>query len=140
MNSSETAFIILLNDGSHKMKLRIILDSISLHEKGKEIEAWILSHPDVKREWNDFRIDVYNPKSRMFQLLRNQTDITKTFGRRLHCIIQCLEPANVLAITGRFFEYDHGMFVGQRRLDVWEQPNMLGEGTGLNVWDGAILL
>lgn len=47
----------------------------------------------------------------------------------------------VLAIQGRFFPYDpNGIEYAGGRLAVREVPNNQSDGTGLNVWDGALLL
>jgi hypothetical protein len=43
---------------------------------------------------------------------------------------------------GRFFSYDPstGLEIAGTKICVQETPNIPGAGTGLNIWDGAVLL
>jgi len=45
-----------------------------------------------------------------------------------------------LAITGRFYPFDGGITIHGHRLDIAQHPAEQGAGTGVTVWDGAVLM
>uniref|UniRef100_A0A7S1ZER4 Calmodulin-lysine N-methyltransferase n=2 Tax=Trieres chinensis TaxID=1514140 RepID=A0A7S1ZER4_TRICV len=84
-------------------------------------------------------------------------DAAARFGKRIRCIVSDLPPSLVgfggdegrgggatgelPAIAGRFFPYDpDGIDYAGGKLVVKEIENNRSNGTGLNVWDGALLL
>ena len=105
-----------------------------------------------------FQLEVYCPKQHMFRSVLEesvqQCDMVQTFGSRIKCSLvlpsnsfiedsspQHVQPPPPLAITGRFFDYDPmGMMIFGKQIVVKEVPNNQVDGTGLNVWDGALLL
>lgn len=132
-----------------KLKLQIRTDS---HEKeGTEILSAILRHVNVTSTDQAVAavVQVYDPESHTFVSLADQSNVATKFGRRLRCILhrqtQQTQNGPVLAIAGRYYPYDNGMMImtennTHHRLEAWEMPNIPGAGSGLNVWDGAILL
>ncbi|KAI2506564.1 lysine methyltransferase [Fragilaria crotonensis] len=132
-----------------KLKLQIRTDS---HEKeGTEIVSAILRHVNVTSTDQAVAavVQVYDPESHTFVSLADQSNVATKFGKRLRCILhrQTHQKQNgpLLAIAGRYYPYDNGMMImtennTHHRLEAWEMPNIPGAGTGLNVWDGAILL
>ncbi len=111
------------------------------------------------REWSSYyTVEVYNPSTCKFESFldaKNQhCDILKTFGTRLRCIVAShqsqldLKTSNnehqskeLPQIMGRYFHYDpNGMEFAGRRILVKEMINNQIDGTGLNVWDGALLM
>lgn len=114
-------------------------------------------------------VQVYDNKSNSFVSLdddqQGDNDVVSKLGtiRRLRCILisprsrrrnnDTNNPVQLLPIAGRYYPYDNGMSLSvmmettttmmkktTHRLVAWEMPNIPGAGTGLNVWDGAILL
>jgi len=95
-------------------------------------------------------------------------DIVKTYGNRIRCTLQVTEKhslsavsteqgdgdeiiknckeeegarTDLLQIAGRYFPYNpNGMDFGGKKIIVNEMVNNKIDGTGLNVWDGALLL
>jgi hypothetical protein len=142
--SDTHTFLILLDDGGSSVKLRIgkadLLMASSNQLSGKDLASAILAHEAVSE--GGIGVDVYNTKTGTFATLNYYDDVAKDLGTRLRCFVirQASLGEEVLAINGRFFDYDNGMVVAGTRLEVHETPNITGAGTGLNVWDGAVLL
>ena len=114
------------------------------------------------------RVEIYDSARECFVCLKDfdlwGVDIAPRFGRLVRCIAHLTAdeadssftntnqqssrdqteqtPSSPLAIMGRYFHYDpNGMDYFGKRLIVKERSNDLEEdGTGLNIWDGAILL
>lgn len=90
-------------------------------------------------------IEIYDTKNHRFQELPlEETDIASRFGRCIRCTTSRLplEMSTPPAIMGRFFSYDPsiGLEIAGTKICVQETPNIPGVGTGLNIWDGAVLL
>jgi hypothetical protein len=90
-------------------------------------------------------LEIYDTENQRFQELPlEETDIVSRFGRCIRCtaLRVGLEPSTLPAIMGRFFPYDpsNGLEIAGTKIRVQETPNIPGAGTGLNVWDGAVLL
>lgn len=90
-------------------------------------------------------IDIYNTKSESFETLDlNEMDIASRFGRCIRCTLPCnaSSSSSTPAIMGRFFPYDSeaGLEVAGTTIHIKETPNASGDGTGLSVWDGSMLL
>ena len=105
-------------------------------------------------------VEIYDSGRECFVCLKDSdlwgADIAPRFGRLVRCIAYLAadtnqqsssdqteqSPSSPLAIMGRYFHYDpNGMEYFGKRLVVKERSNDLEEdGTGLNIWDGAILL
>ena len=101
----------------------------------------------ARQTWNDFDTngvgveELYDSSSEAFVLLDTQEDVANELGtRRLQCLINCPAAQPVLAIMGRYFPYDDGMMVANTRMEAREMSNIPRTGTGLNVWDGDVLL
>jgi hypothetical protein len=141
-NDTQT-FLILLEDGGTSVKLRIGKADLLISDplSGKDLTAAILAHEAVS-EGGCIGVDAYNTKTETFTTLTEYKDVANDLGTRLRCFVirQPSKGEEVLAINGRFFDYDNGMVVASTRLEVHETPNIPGAGTGLNVWDGAVLL
>jgi hypothetical protein len=143
MSDDESLFVVLLHDGDATLKLRVwgLASSHRPLVSGEEIASAILAHPNMTFDTNGVGVEVYDSRSEAFVLLDAQKDVATELGRRLQCSINrpaAQEP--VLAIMGRYFPYDDGMMVANTRVEAREMPNIPGAGTGLNVWDGAVLL
>ena len=96
-------------------------------------------------------VEVYDARCDSFVSLMSEglldVDVAARFGKLLRCIVHFeqsreRQKGSTLAIMGRFFHYDpNGIEFGGTSLVVKECSNNLDEdGTGLNVWDGSILL
>ena len=102
-------------------------------------------------------VEIYHPDGHFVRLLDSvppQEDFLNIFGTRLRCIINVSnsfatntvhlkkDGDETLMIKGRFFDYDpNGMDFAGKTLIVQEDANNQEEdGTGLNVWDGSLLL
>jgi hypothetical protein len=90
-------------------------------------------------------IEIYDTKNQRFQELPlEETNIVNKFGRCIRCTISSLplKTSTPPAIMGRFFAYDPstGLEIAGTKICVQETPNIPGAGTGLNIWDGAVLL
>ena len=125
-----------------RMRLRDLPDS-SPHVTGKLLHTFMLAH--IGMDHNTF-VEVYDSHDRGFYSLHpdlGETDIVSRFGKCIRCTASKSPSQHTrLAITGRFYPYDadKGMEFAGTRLCVQERPNVPGAGTGLNVWDGAMLL
>lgn len=104
------------------------------------------------------RIEVYNSRTCAFETVLDESNdilhdcnIINCYGNRIRCIVTITkfaaihdngDDANVpLQIMGRYFHYDsNGMDFAGRTIVVKEMINNQVDGTGLNVWDGALLL
>lgn len=142
MTSETPVFVVLLQDGDSSAKLRFretdLVDSPSPYS-GEDLATAIRARS--RHDIGSTTIDVYDSKTETFIPLDMQTDVRRELGSRLRCSIRRREEqTDTLAIQGRFFPYDNGMMVAKTRLVVREMPNIAGAGTGLNVWDGAVLL
>mmetsp|Transcript_1350 Transcript_1350/g.1819 ORF Transcript_1350/g.1819 Transcript_1350/m.1819 type:complete len:379 (+) Transcript_1350:27-1163(+) len=98
-------------------------------------------------------IEIYNPDESQFESITGQNvidcDIVKKYGTRCRCILN-LETKKITnadnddlipKIMGRYFSYDpDGMDYADQVLIIKEYVNSQIDGTGLNVWDGALLL
>jgi len=111
-------------------------------------------------EW----VEIYDNERKCFVSLRNdgarRGNVAPKFGRLVRCIAHLHSGSTSsttdqsrsdhvqqqrtppLAIMGRYFHYDpNGMDYCGRKLAIREKSNDLHEdGTGLNIWDGALLL
>jgi len=119
------------------------------------------SHPSSSADSNESSlVEIYDAEMQKFVALSSaelwDTDIAPKFGRFLRCIVHTAKVVNTsadlqsieekrqrpLAIMGRYYDYDpKGMDYCGKRIVVKEICNKLSEdGTGLNVWDGSVLL
>ena len=108
---------------------------------------------------SDIRINVYHQNGDLMSLLDPsiaENEVEDTFGTtRIRCVVDlcnttglCLTEDNnsnnrdILLLKGRYFDYNpNGMDYAGKTLIVREQVNNREEdGTGLNVWDGSLLL
>jgi hypothetical protein len=92
-------------------------------------------------------LGIFDTENQRFkELPLEETDIASRFGRCIRCtaLRVGLEPEQSTppTIMGRFFPYDpsEGLEIAGTKICVQETPNIPGAGTGLNVWDGAVLL
>ena len=116
------------------------------------------------------RIEIYNPRNNQFESILDpdviDCNIVMNYGNRIRCILYIDEiktdmsrssvskdkgtdqndannarTSNILQIMGRYFPYDsNGMNFAGKNMIVKEKVNNKIDGTGLNVWDGALLL
>lgn len=119
---------------------------------------------------DDISVELYHPNGQFVPLLRNENNhdsdndacsLDDAFGTRIRCIVHLIMDENKtnnkfnhsirihqdvdpgpLLIKGRYFEYNpDGMDFAGKTLIVKEEVNNKDEdGTGLNVWDGSLLL
>ncbi len=110
----------------------------------------------------NIHVHIHNPDDGGMKLLRDlkfggsNAEFFRTYGTRIRCTIEYQTTSGVvsadgqigmcrkespLMIKGRYFEYspDGVQFAG-KTLVVEEVPNNQVDGTGLNVWDGSLLL
>ena len=146
------------------LKLKLQVRTGTREKEGKEIASEILRHVTLTNmnavnstqasatghKTETALVQVYDPTCHTFVSLEDQSNVATKFGRRLRCTVNRQTQTHerngpVLAIAGRFYPYDNGMMImtennTHNRLEAWEMPNIPEAGTGLNVWDGAILL
>ncbi len=120
----------------------------------------------IIHDWSSFKVEIYHPKKCKFESLLHREysncDILNAFGNRIRCIIsyekkydncanefgiadanECRVKAkmDLPQIMGRYFDYDpNGMDFAGQIIVVKERINNQIDGTGLNVWDGALLM
>ncbi len=95
-------------------------------------------------------VQVYDPNRAIFLPILDQhiqENFKEIFGTRIRCIISIQhgfpdDKPNHLLIKGRFYDYNsNGMnFAGKTLIIKEEVNNREEDGTGLNVWDGSLLL
>jgi len=106
-------------------------------------------------------VEFYDPNSCKFVVITDgsRKPLVDRFGTRVRCIVSNIvwssssvkndfgglmkqDNLPTLAIMGRYFPYnqENGMDFAGKKLNVKEIPNSQVDGTGLNIWDGAILL
>lgn len=129
-------FLIFVQDGEDRYKIRIPQEGIT---SGEALAKVILEKLLIKQSVDV--VEIYDAQSNGFSLLVDELNVAKRFGTKLICSLN-YSSANTsnLPIEGRHFPYQQGMMISNIFVEVHEQPNHLGAGTGLNVWDGAILL
>mmetsp|Transcript_30539 Transcript_30539/g.46578 ORF Transcript_30539/g.46578 Transcript_30539/m.46578 type:complete len:298 (-) Transcript_30539:21-914(-) len=128
-------FLIFIHGGDDRIKLRIPEEGII---SGEALAKAILKKLSVIQ--NSDVVEIYDSESNAFVMLKGQSDVAKRFGTKLVCSMNYCTRNTSLPIEGRHFPYHQGMVVSGTFIEAHEQPNHLGAGTGLNVWDGAILL
>lgn len=138
-----------------RIRARNLPESSSSKISGKQLQAMLLerglggdSSSTSNNNNNNKKsvIDIYDPTVDKFQSLDlEEIDIAARFGKCIRCTTSYAltttdDPPP--AIMGRYFPYDAstGLEIASTRLRVQETPNIPGAGTGLNVWDGAMLL
>ena len=123
----------------------------------------------ITYDYSSYIVEIYHPNKCRFESLQDSyiknCDIVNTFGKRIRCNILFNQNdgksthtnhSNVtnvnnytnnnvrkelLQIMGRHFEYDpNGMDFAGRKIAIKERINNQIDGTGLNVWDGALLM
>lgn len=98
------------------------------------------------------KMEVYDKKGNVYVSLEDpdvvQADLTQRFGARLriHITAKTKETTGTTihkpkAIMGRYYSYDaeEGLMIANVALKVHQVENQTS-GTGMNVWDGAVLL
>lgn len=114
----------------------------------------VLTGRDLLRLVNDQRtetglLEIYDPSQCSYMPLDTllQDQIVPRFGTRIRINVRQPETTTTtttqnLAIMGRFFPYDaaEGISISGKQLKVQELANQENVGTGVNVWDGALLL
>jgi len=143
----------------------VILEKIEAGKENDRAEDEDIN--DGKKTIHRAKVEIYDPHSCKFVIIteRGSNSIVDRFGKRMRCIVSDIiwssssvekeetQSTNslgaveeiktpLLAIMGRYFPYDpeNGMDFTGKKLYVKEIPNSQVDGTGLNVWDGAILL
>lgn len=102
----------------------------------------------------EFHIDIYDEMQSSYVALHAGTaywnqDVAQHFGTRLMMQLRVTKgegsdwkQREVKAIMGRFYPYNatEGFNVAGTTLRIHENSNQQNAGTGVNLWDGAILL
>ena len=148
---------------SHKIKIRSRESSnaqevsLTAREVHTQIVNYVIAQsPEIKSSRSEIKVEAYHPNGNFVSLLdpTMEENVLEIFGKRIRCIItiQGNYSANQLAntkassepllIKGRFYEYNpNGMNFAGKNLVIKEEVNNREEdGTGLNVWDGSLLL
>jgi hypothetical protein len=152
MNPDDRVFLVVVfdcpNESNESSTCKIRIRQSDLSEgvsfvSGKRLHDILVDRVEDPRA----TIQIYDPESQSFQTLNDgESDVVKRFGRCIRCTVASSvgmpsdEPPP--AIMGRYFPYhpDTGLVISGTTLRVQETPNIPGAGTGLNVWDGAMLL
>jgi hypothetical protein len=153
MNSPDRVILVVLFDHVNEssddtIKIRIrerdLPQAANATVSGAQLYSMLLNY--CQDSASNATIDIYNQETESFQLLdHNENDVAKRFGRCIRCTLTCSDPSVNEprdAIMGRYFAYDAdgGLEIAGTTIHVQETPNISEAGTGLNVWDGAILL
>jgi hypothetical protein len=132
-----------LSEGTRRSKRKIFPEDVSNGVlKGKDLRRQLNaeSAPLVSIEILDSSQSVHVPLDG--SLLEEA--IIPRFGTRLQINVRQKESnaTETLAIMGRFYSYDsaQGVTIAGQQLRVQEIANQENAGTGVNVWDGALLL
>ena len=140
-----------LNEGGEGRKGKIRIREKDLPAgatcvSGKHLRETLIANC-LPMDQSSATIDIFDPCSDTFEVLDDDmTNVVDRFGRCIRCIVvsaaTCAEASRRLTIMGRHFPYDAdiGFEIAGTRIHVQETPNVPGAGTGLNVWDGAMLL
>mmetsp|Transcript_3808 Transcript_3808/g.5827 ORF Transcript_3808/g.5827 Transcript_3808/m.5827 type:complete len:334 (-) Transcript_3808:354-1355(-) len=136
-------------DGSRLKKVRVTQS----HCTGRELRLAILNEirsGNHDYDHDNFEVDIYHAQKGDFLSLLEEsvveTSIANEFGNRVRCTVQEQKKENDVgsfrAIMGRFYAFDaeNGIEIGGKRVFVSERGDLQGAGTGVNVWDSAILL
>lgn len=138
----DTIIIVDVQDERFKMKV-----------EGKSLltvlDLVLTINSKTNEEYSADEINVHIPEKNEFVKLSddsfiNVLDVTSILGRRIRCIVSRSdndENCDLKLITGRFFSFgSDGIDIAGKRLIIHEVLNNKSNGTGLNVWDGSILL
>ena len=121
--------------------------------RGRDLERLVKREAQRQGMCNTIQIEIYDPELSTYisrdELL--EEDVVQRFGSRLRIHVAALPPPttstdnasnNALAIMGRFYSYEEtqGITIAGQQVKVQEIPNQQNAGTGVNVWDGALLL
>ncbi|GFH45308.1 hypothetical protein CTEN210_01782 [Chaetoceros tenuissimus] len=146
--------ILVVFEWQHEVhKIRIEIDSdVKRKDLMQAIISYLNQDDHLQLNESDIAIEIYHPVVG-FQTLMNEDEIeniVEIFGKRIRCIVHDKRigasagqrKEETLLIKGRFFEYDpNGMEFAGKNLIIKEDCNNREEdGTGLNVWDGSLLL
>lgn len=146
--------ILVVFEWKHEVhKIRIEIDSdVKRKDLMQAIISYLNQDDHLQLNESDVAIEIYHPVVG-FQTLMNEDEIeniVEIFGKRIRCIVHDKRigasagqrQEETLLIKGRFFEYDpNGMEFAGKNLIIKEDCNNREEdGTGLNVWDGSLLL
>lgn len=140
-------------DGRRLKKVRVAENNCT----GRELRLAILNQIHYGRhdgdDYDKFEVDIYHEQKGEFVSLLEEsvveTSIANKFGSRVRCELhERKEEHNVRnnssfpAIMGRFYAFDaeDGMEIAGKRVFVNERGDLQDAGTGVNVWDSAILL
>lgn len=156
MNADRVLLVVVLDysdddneEKTHKVRVRerdLSEFSSESTVSGKQLRAILLEQAGMDAATNTTAtIDIFNPTLEAFETLNpEETDVVGRFGKCIRCTISFsnASPTPPRAIMGRYFPYDstRGMEISDTRIHVQETPNIVGAGTGLNIWDGAMLL
>jgi predicted nicotinamide N-methyase len=153
MNAPDRVILVVIFDHVNEnsddtIKIRIrdrdLPQAANATVSGAQLHSLLLKY--CQDSASNATIDIYNQETESFQLLdHNENDVAKRFGRCIRCTLTCSDPSVNEprdAIMGRYFAYDAdaGLEIAGTTIHVQETPNIPEVGTGLNVWDGAILL
>jgi predicted nicotinamide N-methyase len=136
--------IVIVDDQEERLKIKV--------EAKFQLTALVLVSMINARTKGDYSVDdinIYIPNENKFVLLSddifmNTFDISSVVGKKIRCVIPRGvndEKHDLKLITGRVFNFGpNGIHVAGKRLLINEVLNNKVNGTGLNVWDGSILL
>jgi hypothetical protein len=102
----------------------------------------------------DIRVDVYDDAQSAYISIHQgdvlEQDVVQRFGSRLKLLVRLTndehnsesKKEDIKAIMGRFYPFDasEGLVIAGKTLQIQEVSNQQNAGTGVNVWDGALLL
>ena len=134
----------------HKIKIHNLLPDTKPKDIHEHIVTYLLKENGGGSD--EVMVEAYHPDGNFVPLLdpRIEDDFLDAFGTRLRCIIHIqnnnssdtTDHETKLMIKGRHFDYNpNGMEYAGKNLVIKEVVNNQDEdGTGLNVWDGSLLL
>jgi Lysine methyltransferase len=137
------SYLILLQNDDETQKIRLVLNPAGKSRvTGNSLQRAILNHLHLSDcDGDAVSIEIYDGGKNLFVPLSSFADIQSSLRNRLRCtLIRTVTVAHPrLQLMGRYFPYDTTMIINRHQIQVQEHPNG-SLGTGLTVWDGAILL
>lgn len=116
------------------------------------LQSSAVPNEQVNDGWTELCLAVYDDTKQEYvdqDSVDDDCDLIARFGARVrirvsrpkHATDDSITPSQpVLAIAGRFYPFNSGITVDDQWISIQETPDSQEAGTGVMVWDGAVLL
>jgi predicted nicotinamide N-methyase len=139
--NSSIILVVVVDGGNRREKLRLYRRS---YPQGD------LSALDLKTELGldseDNTLEIFDSVTNEYSDLDSLNGgIVQRFGSRIRIVVKQPRATQetktpILAITGRFFDFDGSLQVAGHTISIHQDANLPHTGTAGTVWDGAIML